>query len=249
MASALTAAYQGELKRTRNAVADRVAANWRRLPDYREKRIPGFLAANLPIVKAGQSRAVALTSAYLSRKLDAPPVGLDIEELIGANIRNGADPDQVYRRPFVTVWAAIATIGFELAVEKGLSRLTSTAAMDIALSGRQANLAYGRESGGEIVGWTRVADPGCCDFCLSIDGARTGPNEPQPLHNRCGCTADPITGSSFGSGDLQSVGDVVGDGNDPAVINDHGELGPVIGAEGDNFAGPGDLNNPDYIES
>lgn len=256
MPSGLTLAYQGELKRTRNAVAARVTANWNRLPDYRDDRIPDFLGATLPVVRAGQQRAVALTSAYLSRKLGAAPVGLDVESLIGANVRNGVDPAEVYRRPFVTVWAAITTIGLEAAVAKGLSRLTSTVDMDVAMSGRDTLLAYGRESNERIVGWERVADPGCCDFCLSINGAHTGPDEPQPLHNRCGCTADPITRHSGGgsqhdglSGALLAVGSAIGSGVAAALIRDHGELGPVITAKGDAFDGPDDLDDPDYIES
>lgn len=249
MVSALTAAYQGEMKRTRAAVSAHVASTWRRLPNYRDEQIPGFLKATLPVVQAGQRRAVALTSAYLSRMLGAPPVGLDVEALIGAAVRNGMDPAEVYRRPFVTTWAAIQRIGLEAAIQKGLSRLESTADMDVAMSGRDALLAYQREApaseSDRIIGWTRVAEPGCCDFCLSIDGAHTGPEEPQPLHNRCGCTADPITARSGLVGALLGIGSQIGD----TVIRDHGELGPVITAHGDAFAGPDDLDDPDYIES
>ena len=247
MVTALTVAYQGELKRTRHAVAARVAANWHRLPDLRDERIPGFLDATLPVVKAGQGRVVALTSAYLSKKLGVAPVGLDVESLVGANVRNGVDPAKVYTRPFITARAAIFTLGIAAATEKGLSRLMATADMDIAMSGRDANLAYASESGDQIIGWVRVADGGCCGYCQDTDGAHTGPDEPQPLHNRCGCTADPITRSSgFGfGGALLAVGAVIGS----AVIREHGELGPVIGASGDEFAGPDDLDDPDYVES
>ena len=242
MPSALTAAYQGELKRTRLAVAARVGANWKRMPDYRDDRIPAFLAASLPVVKAGQQRTIALTSAYTAKKLGVPPVGLDVESIID-DIRGGVSADEVYRRPFETVWGAIYTIGIAAAIEKGLARLQSTAEMDLAMSGRDSLLAFGRDSGSsdQIVGWVRVADGGCCDFCQSIDGAHTGPDEPQPLHNRCGCTADPITRSSGFSGPLLAVGEVVGTGVSAAVIEQHGELGPVIGAAGDNFAGPDDV--------
>ena len=250
MVTALTAAYQGELKRTRHAVAARVAANWRRLPDLRDERIPGFLEATLPVVKAGQQRAVALTSAYLAKKLGVPPVGLDVESLVGANVRGGVAPEVVYRRPFITARAAIFTIGIDAAFDKGESRLMSTADMDIAMSGRDANLAFAGQTD-RIIGWIRVADAACCDFCTGIDGARTsGPDQPQPLHNRCGCTADPITRSSPSpGGPLLALGVAIGEGIDAVMIHEHGELGPVIGAAGDNFAGPDDLDDPDYVES
>jgi hypothetical protein len=256
MPSALTAAYLSELKRTRHAVSAHVASKWERLPDYRDERIPGFLDATLPVVRAGQQRAVALTSAYLARKLGVPPVGLNVDSLVGANVRGGVDPATVYTRPFITVRAAIFTIGIAAASAKGLARLTSTAEMDVAMSGRDALLAFSRDSasGGEITGWTRVADPGCCEFCQSINGARTGPDEPQPLHNRCGCSAEPITGDSGGSGGFGGfagalLGSVLGEGDAATSIEQHGELGPVITAAGDNFAGPNDLGDPNYVES
>ena len=86
MPSALTVAYQGEMKRTRNAVAARAAAEWSRLPDYRDSRIPEFLGTTLPVVQAGQRRAVALTSAYLARRMGTAPV-VERLRLIGAGMR------------------------------------------------------------------------------------------------------------------------------------------------------------------
>lgn len=251
MAGPLTATYLAEMKRTRVATADHVAAYWDRLPDYRDERIPAFLRAVVPVVEAGQRRAVALTSAYLSRKTGQPPVGLDVASLVGAAVRGGVEPAEVYRRPFVTVWASIATLGVTAAAAKGLSRLTSTADMDVAMSGRDSLLAFGRDSGADIIGWTRVADARCCDFCQSIDGAHTGPAEPQPLHNRCGCSAEPVlrTRGETSRDPLLTIGAVIGAGLAAVKIHEHGELGPVIGAARDSFAGPNDLNDSDYIES
>lgn len=256
MVSVLTAAYQGELKRIRDAVAARAAAAWAALPDYRDDQIPDFLASTLPVIEAGQQRAVALTSAYLSRTLDMTAVALDVASLVGANIRGGVDPSEVYTRPFVTTWASIESLGFDAAVAKGLSRLTGTVHMDVAMSARNSLLAFrdqaGDQAGGGIVAWRRVADPGCCDFCRRIDGAHTGPTEPQPLHNRCGCTAEPITRTgrlSPTSGPVMRVGSVIGHGDVATEIREHGELGPVITAASDSFAGPGDLDVPGYVES
>lgn len=255
MVSALTAAYQGELSRTRDAVAARVAANWSALPDYRDAQIPGFLDASLPIIQAGQERAAALTSAYLSRTLQVAAVGLDVAALL--DVRNGVDPAEVYRRPFVTTWAAIDSLGLDAAIAKGLSRLTSTVEMDVAMTARNSLLAFGNataDTESRIVGWTRVADPGCCDFCQMINGAHTGPTEPQPLHNRCGCTAEPITRATAHRGgrsiaDVLKAGAVIGHGDAATAIREHGELGPVITAANDSFAGPNDLDDPSYIES
>lgn len=237
-----TARYQQELKRTRQVVADHLERQWRALPDYHDDRVKPFLDSVLPVVKAGQARAVALTSAYMASKTGLKvPLGLPTDELVGSAVRKGVDPSEVYTRPFVTMRAAIYTIGVAAAIEKGLSRLRSNAEMDIAMSARDATLAFGQAfnaNGGDsnIVGWVRVADPACCDFCQMLDGVKTGATEPQPLHNNCGCTADPIEGSRS-VGDSLAPGDVV----EEVAIEEHGELGPVITNKHDDFTSFADL--------
>jgi hypothetical protein len=238
--SKLTKAYQLELKRTRTAVADHAEKVWKALPDYRDEQVPGFLDKVLPVVSAGQSRAVALTNAYMSRKLGIPPVNMDVQSLIGAAARNGVAPADVYTRAFTTVWTSIATIGFAAALEKGLSRLKSTADMDVAMASRNATVAFAQAED-KVVGWTRVADPSCCDFCQMLDGVETGPSEPQPLHNNCGCTADPIVRSITSSEPQDSY--APGEIFDQVAIEEHGELGPVITDKNYKFTGPDDLND------
>jgi hypothetical protein len=238
----LTVAYQSALKQTRHGVADRVGAVWSQLGSYRDKDIPVFLGRALPVVASGQRRAVALTSAYMSRKLEQAPVGLDADTLIGAAVRNGVEPAVVYARPFATVWTSLSNgVLVDAAIAAGLARLMATADMDVALSSRGATNAYAGASTETIIGWTRVAEPACCDYCQMIDGARTGPDEPQPLHNRCGCTADPITRmtSADRTEPVLSLGSIISD----VVIHSHGELGPVIGVKGDAFTGPNDLTD------
>ena len=250
---ALTAAYQSELKKTRLAVSSHVGDMFRRLPGYSEEHVPDFVARAVPIVEAGESRAIALTTAYASRVLGVAPVGVDVPGIIG-NLRNGVSAADVYARPFVTVRAAIATIGFSAAVIKGTNRLMSTANMDVQMASRDALAPLASAFGSRVTGWTRVADPGCCDYCIMLDGVTTGPAEPQPLHNNCGCTATPdMSGSSdFGSSSSSSgssngvsslvvgalaAGAVIG----LAAIHEHGELGPVITNKHDDFTSFDDL--------
>lgn len=246
--SELTRRYQQELRRTRSTVADHLERQWRALPDHRDDRIDPFLNTVLPVVRAGQARAVALTSAYLSQKTKlSNPIGLDTDRLIGAAVRNGIDPADVYKRPFVTTWSSIEKIGYALAIEKGLSRLRSTAEMDIAMSARDALLSFGEAfnsaggSGSRIVGWVRVADPACCDFCQMLDGVRTGPSEPQPLHNNCGCTADPIEVDSSNASGIDSANLTPGDTVEQVRIEEHGEMGPLITDKADDFTSFADL--------
>jgi hypothetical protein len=242
----LTRVYQQELKKTRAAVAHALEAHWKALPDYRDEQIDPFLDKVIPIVHAGQRRAASLTDAYMSRMLKTAPLGLDLDAIIG-NVRNGVDSRTVYQRPFVTMWAAIATIGIEAAIIKGMNRLTSTAEMDVAMTARDASKAFGTSSG-RVAGFVRVADPDCCDFCQSIDGAYVRSDSAAPLHNRCGCTLEPI-GSDSSAADNSFDAITSGMTWDDAEIQEHGELGPVIVAKGDSFTGPTELNKPDYIES
>jgi hypothetical protein len=240
MVAHLTRIYQGELARTRTAVSQGVARAWNSLPDYNRGNVDTFLHRALPIVKAGQTRAVGLTGAYLSRHLSVPPLGLNPKDLTGAAVRNGTDPSVVYTRPFIQMWASLAKNGdFQQALQTGLSRAEASAEMDIALSMTHAVLAYGQQSSEEIVGWRRVADGGACPFCSEIDGATTGPDEPMPLHDRCGCTVDPITRWTMTTEDAPTTdpGDVVGD----TEIAMHGELGPLIVRKGDAFTTEADF--------
>jgi len=235
----LNAVYQNEIKKTRQAVANAVKLHWNNLPDYRDDSIEPFVSKVVPIVEAGQRRAISLTDAYISHVLGVKPLGLDLTQLTGANVRNGVDPATVYARPFATVWSSIETIGFAAAVIKGMNRLTSTAEMDVTLSARDARVAYAKADD-NIVGWTRIADGNCCDFCQMLDGVKTGATEPQPLHNGCGCDAEPIYGAHVDTSDFVSF--EPGSVFDDAEIQQHGELGPYITNKAYSFTGPKNLN-------
>ena len=240
MSTLLTRAFQSELRRTREVTAQHVQQAWTNLGSYNRSDISTYLDRILPMVQAGQARAVALTSAYLSRTLNQPVVGLSVADLSGAAVRNGTDPETVYTRAFVGVWSDLKNgNGWDDAVTTGADRVQSSAEMDVALSSRAATLAFGARDGSQIVGWRRVAEASCCDYCQAIDGAHTGPTEPQPLHNRCGCTAEPITKTSglHSAEPFLLAGVIIGD----VVIHQHGELGPVIGQKGDNFTSEADL--------
>lgn len=235
MPNALTAAYQQQLKMTRNAVGDAVGRQWQRLGTYNEADVPRFVDAVSPIIAAGQSRAVALTSAYVARHTGSPIAGLSLDSL--PPIRNGVPPNVVYRRPFVGVWSALADDNYdgdyEAATDIGQEMAKSSSLMDVALTVMAAYVGFSALGTG-ITAWRRVADPGCCAYCQNIDGAYTGPNEPQPLHNRCGCTADPVTHEVPSDATYLNAGST----HDDTAIQEHGELGPVIADKSDHFTGP-----------
>jgi len=242
MSNKLTLAYQTELKRTRLMTGSRVQETWNRLGSYNEEDVPRFIAKVEPIVRAGQQRASATTSAYLSRKLNVPAVAVPLDDVV-ARVRNGAPFAEVYRRPFVEVWGDLHdNQSWSDAVQSGGKRAWSLSTMDILLSFTAAMMVFSavRGAGERVVGYQRVSDPACCEYCAMLDGVVTGPDEPMPIHNNCGCTADPLLRETAAERDSPSAepGDTVKD----AAIEEHGEYGPVITVAGQHFTGPNDLN-------
>jgi hypothetical protein len=245
MPSSLTLTYQDALRRTRNAVGDAVGAHWDALGHYDRGDVPRFTKAVIPVVKAGQARAVALSGAYLAKLTQQQLPALNAAAVSGAAVRNGVAPEDVYSAPFVNVWTSLQNEGdWANAVASGRARAIASALMDVALSTMASYVEFGKVTAGaddssNVVAWRRVAEPGCCDFCQSIDGAHTGPDQPQPLHNRCGCTAEPIYGRSRPAADtFLTPGAIFGS----TVIREHGELGLVVTQKGDAFTGPSDLS-------
>jgi len=241
MPTLLTLNYQDALRRTRHAVGDAVGKHWDALGHYDKADVPRFVAAVKPIVKAGQARAIALSDAYLAKLTKTPTPGIDPSLVSGAAVRNGVSPDDEYEAPFVNVWTSLKNDGdWQAAVQSGRDRAVSSSLMDVALSTMASYVLFGQmnnsqaDESGQIVAWRRVAEAGCCEFCQEIDGAHTGPDTPQPLHNRCGCTAEPIYGRSRPEGKYLDAGTTIG----VTTIQDHGELGLVITQKGDSFTGP-----------
>lgn len=158
---------------------------WASLPAYDEANVAQWLARVLPIVEAAQRQSVSLTEAFLARSLGRGPIGVPPAGLIGAGVRNGAPPADVYRRPFVTVWTALgAGTAWADAVHAGLARARETAAMDVQLS-RRATYAAVQGVDGRIRGYRRVADGGACSFCQLVDGAFVKSADAMGLHNWC----------------------------------------------------------------
>ena len=221
---------EGE-RRLREMATGALAQIWAGLPGYDQADVDPWLARALPIVDAAQRQSVALTEAYLARALDRRPIGVDPEELIGAGARAGADPAEVYRRPFVTLWSALKDgNAFADAYAAGLARALGTGAMDVQLAARSTFQAVGEADDG-IFGYERVADGDACDFCTAIDGAYVKDGDASPLHNNCGCSLEPLTAPHPRAAFLPSGESV----REHYAIREHGELGSVLTDPADHF--------------
>lgn len=240
----LTERYQAELTKTRKATEHAVTEIWNRLGSYRDYDIPTFIARTQPIVQAGQSRAVGLTAAYTSKRLDVPPVAISVDQ-VRMQVRNGLPANQVYRRPFVTTWSSLSDEEpFDQAVSNGAVRAGSISAMDVLLASVAAMAIYGFSSSksssgaGRVYGWVRESAADCCDYCAELDGVVTGPSDPMPIHNNCNCSASPLASWRDVREAKDASRSAVSAAKDITAIEQHGELGAVITKTGENFYSP-----------
>lgn len=100
-----------------------------------------------------------------------------------------------------------------------------------------------------IVGYRRVPAGGnVCELCLTAATQRYHRDDLMPIHPGCSCDVEPL----YGSEDPGQVIDLVtSDTGEPAavdnpsdvVVQDHGELGPVLAVRGQAFRGPDDLDD------
>lgn len=177
-------AVQGHLRRL---VADYVATAWEGLPGYDERDLAAWLEQVVPLVDAAQRQAVTLAQAYIAQALGGVPLGITPEADIGAAARGGTPVEEVYRRPFVSVWTALSRgIAFADAVKIGLERATSTAETDVQLAMRSAVRTVG-EADTRVAGYARDPNSGACDLCLMASTQRYRVGDLMPIHNRCGC--------------------------------------------------------------
>lgn len=215
-------------KRLRDQTATAIAQAWQQLPSYDDTDVPTFLARAVPVVLAAQRVSAALTNAFLAQRLGRQPLGLDLAQLVGASVRGGTPPEEVYRRPFVTVWSDLKNgVDHADAVLAGLERATSAAQMDVQLTMRQT-LAAVAEQDERIVGYQRVPDSDACEFCRLVSGMRYLRSDLMPIHNRCGCGVDVITTDQRDLFFGKKANDLDLPLPDGVAIAEHGELGPLL---------------------
>lgn len=192
--------------------------------------MPRFLDAAVPTVLAAQRASTHLTGAYLAQAIGRRAPALNPSGLVGAAVRNGSSPAEVYRRPFVTLWYGLKQgEQFADALHSALARVQSTAAMDVQLTMRATAQAVQDEGG--VYGYQRVADSGACPFCEAVDGAYVKSGDAFPLHDNCGCGLEPLTKPHARAAYLPTGEAVRSD----YAIREHGELGLVLADPAHDF--------------
>ena len=223
----------------RKRTVEAVTRIWYALPDYRDDSLASWLQTVPALIEAAQRQQIAITDTYIARSLDRPVVGVNPDEII-AGYRNGADPQDVYKRPFDTAWTALADgASFPAAVEQGLARAVQTAATDVQMAMRDTAMLAQQEYG--FWGYQRVADGDACSFCQEVDGAYVkGPDLVMDLHPGCGCglevMEEPHKGAALLPDGTRIRDYQYGPLNENVTVHEHGELGSVLADPSHDFS-------------
>lgn len=215
----------------RKRTVEAVTRIWYALPDHRDGSLATWLQTVPSLIEAARRQQIAITEAYLARALDRPVTGVSADQII-AGYRNGADPQDVYKRPFDTTWTALADgTPYTAAAEQGLARAVQTASTDVQMAMRDTLTAIG-QSEENIWGYERIANPGACAFCQELDGAQFRTESPLEIHPSCGCGVEPVVYTrGRANRDNVKIFENSPTNRPPSsevAIRTHGELGPVI---------------------
>lgn len=205
---------------------------WLSLGSYRDADIAKWLNRVIPLVTAGEWTIAQLTSAYLARltgivegaRVAAEPLAR--ASVTGSALR-GVDPDVVYRRPAVTLYAALAAgVPFREAVQRGLTRASDIAQIDMQLARTHTVAASKRISSYKRT----LSGLENCELCTIASTHRYYRGDLMPIHGRCDCGIMPVF-------EYEPVNET----NTGVEVRIHGEIGPMLTVPGQKFTGPEDL--------
>lgn len=247
--------YFRQTQQVRDRVDRTMVSAWSQLPSYRDADMDRWRATVLPAVLAGQRTVAQLTAAHLGGRGAA----VDTWAVTGEVLR-GVDPAEVYQRPAVTVWAALAAgRSLELAARAGLSRARKLAATDMQLA--RTHTARAVMSAGGVQYYARVLSGSeNCALCVVASTQRYRVKDLLPIHPGCDCGVRALSPREAVSQVideqlLEDVHDVIEEqlgitpdrgGRAPdyrklIVTRQHGEYGPLLTARHRGFTGPDDL--------
>lgn len=182
---------------------------------------------------------------------------LTAQQLTTEALRNGADAEEVYQRPFKDMWTALAS-GKTVteAIDAGAFRARSLATTEIQLARRNAGFEA-RSKNDRIVGYVRtLTGRENCALCYVASTQRYNRGDLLPIHPGCDCGEQPIFGQKdpglvideqlleatheaieerFGISERSGQGQI---DYRMIQIQEHGELGPMLTVRGQHFTGP-----------
>lgn len=203
----VVAVYQSQTTTLRDQLAAFIAALWASLVDYRAASMVGFTAQVVPVVEGAMAHMQAITSAYLATvagRSGPASTPAAFRSLGVSDVRAGADPLDVYGRPFHLVWRRLHDLApldgpkIEQAIRSGEDRAIQLAVTDVQLAKTRTAQQVITDSP-HIVGYRRVLEgPRSCGLCIVASTQRYHKKQLMPIHPGCDCSIEPITGADDG---------------------------------------------------
>jgi hypothetical protein len=198
---AIVMAYRAATGAIRDQLGGIVRGLWLSLGQYRDRQRRQFAGDVIPYVQAAAAQMSSLTAGYLAAiqqqhtgRLVTPPA---VRPPDLAALRNGADPAEVYGRPFDLVWRQLAELphvdgAIEQAIGAGMNRAEKTAFTDLQLAKRQSSQESLR-SDRYAIGYRRVLEGAhSCGLCIVASTNRYHKGQLLPIHPGCDCGVVPV---------------------------------------------------------
>lgn len=208
-------------------------------------------SANLVDVALSKSRRLARSYAMaMLRELDAAPAK-PLPPPVDLYPRSGSTELDVYTRPAEQYLYAISQGKTDAqALKIATDRMQSLAEMDVAAAERDELETIWALSP-KVIGHRRIIHPelsksGTCGLCVVAASRLYSMDELMPLHNRCKCTDGPVVAGGdyplrLNEADLKTIYEAAGSTGAAdlkrirVAIKEHGELGPILVREGQEF--------------
>lgn len=193
-------AYNRISTRLINGTGDRLANIFRSLDNWRDEDFDRLLPLLEQTLSGAKLQSANLQTEFYRQmailrdeSFTAPRIRKS--DLSTEALRNGVSTRDVYRRPFVEVYTAIANNkSITEAIEAGARRMQSLASTDVQLARRNAGL-LSRNSNNRIVGYVRtLTGSENCALCTIASTQRYTRGDLMPIHPGCDCGEMPIYG-------------------------------------------------------
>jgi len=195
--------YTQQTQALRANLAAYIARLWKSLADYRSPK--NFVQQVVPVVTGAQQQMSALTAAYLAQQrqiaIGGPglPVAVSDKDVTGSATRNGTSLQDVYERPFHTVWRDLAEQphvpgAVDDAIQAGLEQAVNEAKTDLQRSKTLTSQRTIRDER-NIAGYSRILEGTySCGLCIVASTQRYHKADLLPCHPGCDCSVAPIYG-------------------------------------------------------
>ncbi len=241
MPTRLDRAYQSAITRLRERLEALLRRQFHAAGDYRDADADRFVAQMVPLVLAARAASSSLTAGWLSQKL-TDALGRTVRAaMVDTTGLRGVPVEEVYRRPFRTVWAELSE-GRPLAqaTEAGEARAADLVLSDIQLAKTHTAREVFQQAG--VDRYIRVLKgEQSCALCYVASTQTYSTSTLSPMHPGCDCDVDIAPPDFDGTDQLAASHEAIQERfgvSDPGarapdyrkalLVREHGELGPVL---------------------